>query len=84
MESSRHTATHILDGISWRHVRNSNEAQEAHSNSLPGWDFIRACQQLKQGPGGTQQLTLWRFHKGISVTQMGPRRHTTTHILEIK
>src|SRR6267378_2321673 len=42
----RHTVTHLLDGISWWHVSNSNQAQEAHSNSLPGWDFMAACQNL--------------------------------------
>src|SRR6267378_2485074 len=29
----RHIATHVLDGISRWHVSNSNQAQEAHSNS---------------------------------------------------
>jgi len=32
----RYTATHILDEISYQHVSNLNEAQEPHSNSLPG------------------------------------------------
>src|SRR6267143_99020 len=47
IEPRRHTATHSLDGISWWHVSNSNQAHEAHSNSLTGWDFIAACQLFK-------------------------------------
>src|SRR6266446_3684455 len=59
----RHTATHSLDGISWWHVNNSNQAQEAHSNSRPGWDFMVACQQFKSGPGGSHSNSLpgWDF-----------------------
>jgi len=57
MKDRQHTATHKLNGISWLHVSNSNEAQEAHSNSQPGWDFMAVCQQFKWSPGGTQQLT---------------------------
>src|SRR6266699_2998874 len=79
----RHTATHSLDGISWWHVSNSNQAQEAHSNSLPGWDFMVACQQFKSSPGGTQQLPAWMgFHGGMSAIQIKPRRHTATHPLD--
>jgi len=36
MEPMRHTATHILDGISWLDVTHSNGAQDAHSNSPTG------------------------------------------------
>ena len=83
IEPRRHTATHRLDGISWRHVSNSNGAQAAHSNSHTGWDFMEAYQQLKWSPGGTQQLTAWMgFHGGMSATQMEPRRHTATHSLD--
>ncbi|KAF8225568.1 hypothetical protein L208DRAFT_1408314, partial [Tricholoma matsutake] len=33
------TATHKLDGISWQHVSNSNQALAMHSHSLhPRWD----------------------------------------------
>src|SRR6266702_608012 len=78
----RHTATHELDGISWWHVNNSNQAQEAHSNSLAGWDFMVTCKQFKSSPGGTQQLTRWReFHGGMSTIQIKPRRNTATHFL---
>jgi len=83
MEPRRHTATHSLDGISWLHVSNSNEAQEAHSNSQPEWDFMAVCQQFKWSPGGTQQLTAWMgFHDCMSAIQMKPRRHTATHKLD--
>jgi len=83
MEPRRHTATHFLDGISWLHVSNSNGAQEAHRNSLPGWDFMAACQQLKWSPGDTQQLTDWMgFHGCMSAIQIEPRRHTATHKLD--
>src|SRR6267378_3866624 len=79
----RHTATHKLDGISWWHVSNSNQAQEAQSNSQTGWDFMVACQQFKSSPGGTQQLTNWMgFHGGMSAIQIKPRRHTATHNLD--
>jgi len=54
MEPRRHTATHSLDGISWLHVSNSNGAQEAHSNSHAGWNFMAACQQFKWSPGDAQ------------------------------
>jgi len=75
MEPRRHTTIHILNGISWLHVSNSNGAQEAHSNSLSGWDFMAACQQFKWSPGGTQQLTSWmEFHGSMSAIQMEPRR----------
>ena len=83
MELRRHTATHILDGILQPHVSNSDGAQEPHSNSHPGWNFMEACQQFKWSPGGTQQLTAWMgFHGGMSAIQMNCRRHTTTHILD--
>ena len=83
MEPRRHKATHSLDGISWQNVSKSNGAQEAHSNSLPGWNFMAACQQFKWSPGGTQQLTSWmEFHSCMSAIQMEPRR-CTTHILDI-
>jgi len=63
MKPRRQRATHKLDGISWLHVSNSNGAQEAHSNSQAGWDFMAASQQFKWSPGGTQQLTCWmEFH----------------------
>src|SRR6267378_2288662 len=79
----RHTATHDLDGMSWWHVSNSNQAQEAHSNSRPGWDVMVACQQFKSSPGGTQQLTCWMgFHGSMSAIQIKPRRHTATHLLD--
>ena len=36
----RYTTTHLLDGILWRYVSNSNKAQGVHRNSQTGWDFI--------------------------------------------
>jgi len=36
--------THILEGISWVHVRESKRDQEVHSNSQTGWDFKSARQ----------------------------------------
>src|SRR5438552_808529 len=83
IEARRHTATHSLDGIGWQHVSNSNRGQEAHSNSLPGWDWMASCQQLKLRPGGTQQLTRWMRLDGImSATRIEARRHTATHSLD--
>jgi len=77
MELRRHTATHSLDGILWQHVSHSNGAQEAHSNSQSGWDFMAACQPFKWRPGGAQQLTPWMgFHGSMSAIQMELRRHT--------
>src|SRR6267154_684289 len=82
MEPRRSTATHFLDGISWGHVRDSNGAQEEHSHSQPGWDFMGACQGFKWSPGGAQPLTSWMgFHGGMSGIQMEPRRSTATHWL---
>ena len=72
-----------LSKISQWHVSNSNWAQEVHSNSLPGWDFMVAYQQFKSSPGGAQQLTSWMgFHGGMSAIQIKPRRHTGTHLLD--
>jgi hypothetical protein len=44
IETRKCPATHKLDGISWRHVSDSNRAWEVPSNSHPGWDFMEACQ----------------------------------------
>jgi len=83
IESMRHTTTHRLDEISWLHVSHSTSAQEAHSNSHPGWDFMAACQPFNLSPGSTQQLTVWMgFHGCMSAIQIEPRRHTATHILD--
>ena len=77
------TATHKLEGISQGHVNNSNRAQEVHSNSQTGWDFMETCQQFRQSPGDTQQLTLQMgFHEGMSTSQIKPRRCTATHKLD--
>ncbi len=46
-QSCKHTSTHLLDRISWQHVSKSNQANKAHNNSLPGWDFMAACQHIK-------------------------------------
>jgi len=79
IEPRRHTATHSLNGILWLHVSNSNRVQETHSNSLPEWDFMAACQQFKWSPGGTQQLTDWmEFHGCLLAVQMEPRRHSNS------
>src|SRR5882762_5465765 len=81
--TGRHTGTHFLDGISWGHVSHSNGAQEVHSHSQPGWDFMKACQPFKWSPGGAQPLTPWMgFHGGMSAIQMEPRRCTATHKLD--
>jgi len=48
-----------------------NQAQEAHSNSLSGWDFMMACQPFKSNAGGAQQLTNWMgFHGNMSAIQI--------------
>ena len=83
MEPKRHTVTHSLDGISLQHVSKSNGAQEAHSNSQTGWNFMAACQPDKLSPGDTQELTNWMaFHSSTSASQIEPRRHTATHFLD--
>jgi len=51
MEPIRHAATYSLDEISKWHISNSNRAQKAHTNSLPGRNFM-TCQQFKWSPGG--------------------------------
>jgi len=79
------TATHILEGISWLHVSDSNGGQEAHGNSHPGREVMGARQRLKWRPGGALQLTSWKGSHGCtSATQMETRRRTATHILEGK
>ena len=82
-EPRGHTATHLLDGISWQHVSNTNWAQEVHSHSPAGWNFMAACQKYKLNPGGAQPLTIWMgFHVSMSAIQIEPRRCTTTHSLD--
>ena len=53
IEPRRCTGTHILDGISCQHVSGSNWAQEVHSDSPTGWDFMPACQLFTLSPGDT-------------------------------
>src|SRR5271169_4257445 len=62
----RQTATHSLDGNSWQNVSHSNQAQEAHSNSHTGWEFMAEFQPFKSSSGGKQQLTRWMgIHQAI-------------------
>ncbi len=83
IKPSRSTATHFLDGVSWWHVSNSNQAHQKHSNSLPGWDFMVSCQQFRSSPPEAQQLTAWMgFHGVMSAIQIKPTRSTATHILD--
>src|SRR5258706_16155069 len=51
METRLRTATHMLEEISWLHVRASNGDQEAHGNSQSGRDAMAACQRFQWGPG---------------------------------
>ena len=44
MEPRRHTATHRLDGISWLHVNNSNEAHKVHNSHSRHWMSHFCCQ----------------------------------------
>jgi hypothetical protein len=44
IETGKCPATHTLDGISWRHLSDSNRDWEVPSNSQAGWDFMKACQ----------------------------------------
>jgi len=44
MEPGRHTATHILDGISWLYVSHSNGAQEMHNSHSRHWINHFCCQ----------------------------------------
>src|SRR6266403_1883620 len=83
IEPRTSTATHKLDGISWRHGSTSNRAQDEHSDSHPGWDFMAARQHFKSSPGRAQRLTSWMgFHGGTSALQIEPRTSTATHILD--
>jgi hypothetical protein len=47
IETGKCPATHKLDGISWRHVSDSNRDWEVPSNSQPGWDFMETCQWIQ-------------------------------------
>src|SRR6266567_304212 len=83
IELRRCTATHCLDGNSWQDISHSNQAQEAHSNSHPGWKFMAGCQPFKLSLGGTQQLTPWMgIHGRTSAIQIKLRRGTATHCLD--
>src|SRR5258707_663877 len=84
-EARRRTATHILEGKSWPHVRDSIRSQEAHGNSHPGMESMRSCQGFNSRPGGARQLTNWKGKHGrTSCIQFEARRRTATHILEGK
>src|SRR5215470_8600798 len=75
IKARRHTETHSLDGIRWQHVNKSHQGQEAHRNSLAGWDQMAACEQLTSRPGRTQQLTSWMGSDGsMSATHIKARR----------
>jgi hypothetical protein len=86
METGKCPATHMLDGISWRHVSDSNRDWEVPSNSQAGWDFMEACQCNSNGGmslGSAQQLTSWMgFHEGMSVIQIEPGKCPATHRLD--
>src|SRR5258705_420446 len=83
METRRNTATHILEGKSWPHVRDSIGGQEAHGNSHPGREVMAARQGFNWRPGGARQLTSWKgCHGRTSGIQLEARRRTATHRLE--
>src|SRR6267378_3253957 len=83
IEVRRCTATHKLDGNSWWVVRHSNQGQEVHSDSHPGWEFMVGCQPFKSRSRGAQRLTRWMgIHGGMSAIQIKVRRHTATHLLD--
>src|SRR5258705_420445 len=83
METRRNTATHILEGKSWPHVRDSIGGQEAHGNSHPGREVMAARQGFNWRPGGARQLTSWKgSHGRTSGIQLEARRRTATHMLE--
>src|SRR5260221_568707 len=52
-EARRRTATHILEGKAWPHVRDSIRGQEAHGNSHPGREVMAARQGFNSRPRGT-------------------------------
>src|SRR5258708_5749987 len=83
IKARRRTATHLLEGMSWPHVRDSIGGQEAHSNSHPGREVMVARQGFNWRPGGARQLTFWKgCHGRTSGIQMEATRRTATHILE--
>jgi len=83
METRRRTATHMLEGMSWPHVSDSNGDKEAHGNSHAGREVMAARQRFQWRPGGARQLTSWNGgHGRTSVIPMETRRRTATHNLE--
>src|SRR5260221_9387281 len=71
LKARRRTATHRLEGMTWPHVRDSNEGQEAHGNSHSGRDVMAARQGFNWRPGGARQLTFWKgCHGRTSGIQM--------------
>src|SRR6266700_3523154 len=83
IELRRCTATHLLDGNSWQDVSHSNSAQEVHSHSQAGWEFMAECQPFKLSLGGAQPLTCWMgIHGRMSAIQIELRRCTATHNLD--
>src|SRR5260221_356772 len=84
-EARRRTATHMLEGKSWPHVRDSIRGQEAHGNSLAGREVMAARQGFNSRPGGARQLTCWKgSHGRTSGIQFQARSRTVTPILEGK
>src|SRR6266567_957486 len=84
IELMRCTATHILDGNSWQNVSHSNWAQEVHSHSQAGCEFMAGCQPFKLSSGGAQRpkpcMSFIGIHCRIQVVQS---RRTATHKLDV-
>ena len=84
MEPSRHTTTHKLDKI-YRRMSKIHMKPRMQSNSLSGYDFIKAYQEFTyiMKPGRkTATHNLDRIHEGMSEIFMEPKRKTATHLLD--
>src|SRR5258705_13071947 len=85
IKARRRTSTHILEGMTWPHVRDSIRGQEAHGNSLPGREVMAARQGSNSRPGGARQLKNWKGYHGDSARiQFEARRRMITKKLERK
>jgi hypothetical protein len=52
-------------GFHASHVTDQNQAEEAHSDSQAGWDFMQAMSVIDIDQRKCIQLTIWKgFHPG--------------------
>ena len=65
------------------HVSDRNQAEEAHSNSHAGWDFMQAMSVIDIEQRRRTRLTSWMgFHAGHVSDRYRAEEAHTTHTLD--